>query len=416
MSRSVVVVGGGAVGLSVAYYAAKRGHRVTLIERGGEARDGCSFGNAGMIVPSHFVPLAAPGMVALGLKWIWDPESPFWIKPRFDRDLISWCWGFMRSSTRSHVERAAPLLRDLSFASRGLFKELSSWSGEGFGLAECGLLMLCRSRHVLDEEVKTAQMARRLDVPVEVLDEAQTSRLEPNVRMNIAGAVYYPKDCHLSPSRFMDFLQREAKKLGVEFHWETEATGWRTECRRIVALRTSKGDVDADEFVICGGTWSSSMVGGLHLCLPLQAGKGYSLTLPNPGRLPAICSILTEARVAVTPMDGALRFGGTMEIAGLDERINARRVQGIIKAVGQYYPEFHPRDFAQIRPWVGLRPCSPDGLPYLGRTKAWENLSIATGHAMMGLSLAPVTGSLMAQVLSDDEPEINLDMLSPDRF
>lgn len=259
-------------------------------------------------------------------------------------------------------------------------------------------------------------MARRLGVPAEVMDAEQTSRLEPGVRMAIAGSVHYPMDCHLAPSRFMTVLQLEAARLGVQFRWGAEATGWRTERRRLVALKTSVGDLSADEFVLCGGAWSPSIASGLRLRLPMQAGKGYSLTLPHPRRLPGICAILTEAHVAVTPMDGALRFGGTMELAGLDERITARRVQGIIKAAVEYYPEFQPHDFSGVRPWSGLRPCSPDGMPYLGRTNAWENLVIATGHAMMGLSLAPITGSLVAQVLSGDDTEIDLAMLSPDRF
>ncbi|MCE9520701.1 MAG: FAD-dependent oxidoreductase [Verrucomicrobia bacterium] len=416
MSKSIVIIGGGVIGLSTAYYAAQRGHRVTLIERAGESRDGCSFGNAGMIVPSHFVPLAAPGMVALGLKWMWDPESPFWIKPRLDRELIAWCWKFFRSASRSHVERVAPLLRDLSFASRALFEELSAQSGDEFALVKRGLLMLCRSQHALDDEIKNAGMARRLGVPAEVLDAAETSSLDPNIQMNIAGSVYFPQDCHLSPARFMSFLRREAGKLGVEFHWDTEVTGWRTEGRRVVALQTSAGDFSADEFVLGGGVWSSSITRDLQLRLPMQAGKGYSLTLPHPRQLPEICAILTEARVAVTPMNGALRFGGTMEIAGLDESINSRRVQGIIKAAAQYYPEFQIGDFSGVQPWVGLRPCSPDGLPYLGRTARYANLCVVTGHAMMGLSLAPITGKLMAQVLSDETPAINLTLLSPDRF
>jgi D-amino-acid dehydrogenase len=416
MSKRVVIIGGGVIGLSTAYHAALRGHRVTLIERGDEARDGCSFGNAGMIVPSHFVPLAAPGMVALGLKWMWNPESPFWIKPRPDVDLLSWCWKFMRCATRAHVERAAPLLRDLSFASRAQFEELSARAGDGFGLAQRGLLMLCRSRHVLDEEAKNAETARRLGVPAEVLDAAQTAALDPGMRMSLAGSVYFPKDCHLSPSRFMKFLQREASATGVEFRWNTGAKGWRTEGGRVAALRTSAGELEADEFVLCGGAWSSAIVDGLGLRLPMQAGKGYSLTLPQPRQRPEICAILTEARVAVTPMDGMLRFGGTMEIAGMDEGIDARRVQGIIKAAALYYPDLRAEDFAGVQPWAGLRPCSPDGLPYLGRTKAWRNLSVATAHAMMGLSLAPVTGRLMAQVLSDEAPEIDLTLLSPDRF
>ena len=150
MAKHIVVLGGGIIGLSVAEACSRRGHRVTLIEQHGERRGGCSFGNAGMVVPSHFVPMAAPGMVAMGLKWMWNPESPFYIKPRLDLDLIRWGLRFVRSATRAHVERCAPLLRDLHLASRQAYQELAT-GGEDIGLVSKGLLMLCKENHTLDE-------------------------------------------------------------------------------------------------------------------------------------------------------------------------------------------------------------------------------------------------------------------------
>jgi D-amino-acid dehydrogenase len=168
--------------------------------------------------------------------------------------------------------------------------------------------------------------------------------------------------------------------------------------------------------VLCGGSWSPTVARDLGLSLPMQAGKGYSLTVTQPRQLPAICSIFTEARIAVTPMAGTLRFGGTMEIAGLNEDINPVRVRGIIKAVPKYYPEFRSEDFQGISPWRGLRPVSPDGMPYLGRTRRHRNLVIATGHAMMGLSLAPITGLLTSEILSGEKPSIDIGLLDPDRF
>src|SRR6185312_3717959 len=152
MSKRILVIGGGVIGLSTAYYCARKGHRVTVIDRNPEQRDGCSFGNAGMIVPSHFIPLAAPGMVALGLKWMWKPESPFYIRPRLDWDLLSWAFRFWRASTPGRVRRAAPLLRDLQLASRACFEELADLTGNGFALMKRGLLMLCKTQHALDEE------------------------------------------------------------------------------------------------------------------------------------------------------------------------------------------------------------------------------------------------------------------------
>jgi D-amino-acid dehydrogenase len=414
VSKHLVIIGGGIIGLCTAYYAVRRGHRITVIERLPRERDGCSFGNAGMVVPSHFIPLAAPGAVALAFRWMWNPESPLYIKPRLDWDLLSWGWKFLRASTREHVCRAAPLIRELSFASRACFEELAE--AFDFGLVKRGLLMLCKTQCALDGEAKTAVLANELGVPAEVLDANAVAALEPTVRMDVAGGVYFPKDCHLSPGRLMIALQRELESAGVEFRFESGVTGWRVNGRRVEAVKTNAGDFSADEFVLCGGAWSPSVARDLCVRLPMQAGRGYSLTLTRPRQLPQICSILSEARIAVTPMGDTLRFGGTMEIAGLAEGINPRRVQGIIKAVPGYYPDFTREDFAAIQPWSGLRPCSPDGLPFVGHFAAYDNLSTATGHAMMGLSLGPVTGRLMAELLSGEHPSLDITLLSPDRF
>lgn len=416
MAKEIVIVGGGVIGLCGAYYLLRRGHRVTVLERGPADHGGCSFGNAGMIVPSHFVPLAAPGMVKLGLKWMWNPESPFYIKPRLNRDLLSWGWKFNRAATPEHVAKSGPVLRDLHMGSRACFEELSGLPGNDFGLAKKGLLMLCKTKHALDDEAKMGEQARALGVPAEVLSPAQTAALDPNISMDIAGSVYFPKDCHLSPSLFMAGLKRQLDQLGAKFSWGTEVTGWRIRDRVIDAVETSKGAFKADEYLLSGGSWSAELARDLRLNIPMQAGKGYSLTLTKPPQLPSICSILCEARVAVTPMGTSLRIGGTMEIAGLDETINPVRVRGIVKSVPAYYPKFTADQFEGIQPWSGLRPCSPDGLPYLGRTRSYANLCVATGHSMMGLSLGPITGKLVSEILTDGAPSIPLELLSPDRY
>ena len=418
MNKRVVIVGGGVIGLCAAYYCARRGARVTIVDRNAARRDGCSFGNAGMLVTSHFVPLAAPGMVALGLKWMWNPASPFYIKPRLSWDLLDWGMKFWQAATPDHVRRSAPLLRDLSAASHRACDELAALPGMDFGLVRKGLLMLCHTERAFDEENRTAEMGRTLGIAAETLDAQQVARLDPGILMDVAGAIYFPGDCHLTPERFMAALERELMAARVEFAWNTEVTGWRVErSRHLRAVTTRDGrEIEADEFVLCGGSWSPLTARELGLKLPMQAGKGYSLTLPKPRRLPEICAILTEARVAVTPMDGALRFAGTMQIAGLNEEINPVRVRGIMAAAMKFYPEFQPSDFAGIAPWRGLRPCSPDGMPYVGRTARFENLSIATGHAMMGMSLGPITGKLTSELVAGETPQIDLTQLSPDRY
>jgi len=304
----------------------------------------------------------------------------------------------------------------LNLASRAYYEELSGLPEMDFGLVQKGLLMLCRTAHALEEEAQTATRAVELGVPAEVLDPAQTAALDPAITMQVAGSVYFPKDCHLSPDRFMASLTAACRKLGVQFLPDTECTGWRREENRLTAVLTASGEVTGDQFVLAGGSWSGEVIRPLGLRLPMQAGKGYSITLSQPPQLPAICSILTEARVAVTPMGQALRVGGTMELAGLHTRINPRRVHGILKAVPDYFPAFKVEDFAGITPWVGLRPCPPDGVPYLGRTAAASNLILATGHSMMGLSLGPVTGQIVSRLLAGEDPGHDLRLLAPDRY
>jgi D-amino-acid dehydrogenase len=415
-SKQVLILGGGVIGLCIANEALSRGHSVTLLERGPENHDSCSLGNAGMVVPSHFIPLAAPGAVALGLKWMWNPKSPFYIKPRLDAALFSWAWKFFRSATAAHVARSAPLIRDLSLRSRALFAAMARRPEGDFGFTERGLLMFCKTAQSLEAEAHMAEEARALGIPAEVMSSEAVARLDPGVRYDVAGAVYFPKDCHLDPARFVAGLTRSVRERGAALHFNTPVTGWSTSGGRVTGVKTLQGEHRADEYVLAGGSWSPGMARDLGLTLPMQAGKGYSLTLPKPRQLPALCSIFTEARIAVTPMGGSLRFGGTMEIAGLDERINPVRVQGIIESVPRYFPEFRTEDFTGIQPWRGLRPCTPDGMPYLGRLQRWPNVIAATGHAMMGLSLGPVTGELVGELLSGGKPSIDLSLLAPERF
>jgi D-amino-acid dehydrogenase len=413
--KRILIIGGGVIGLSVAQACAAAGHEVTVLEREPEERNGCSYGNAGMVVPSHFIPLAAPGMVALGLKWMWNPESPFYIKPRLSWDLLTWGMQFWRSATAARVAAAKPILRDLGFASRARFDELAGDVNE-FGLVRRGLLMLCKEQKTLDEEAHIAEHAHELGIPAEVHDAAGTAALDPGVQMAACGSVHYPRDAHLSPRLFMQFLQKEVVEKNGRLIFEAAVKGFVKNGKQLASVKTSKGDFEADEIIIAGGSWSPLVARELGLKIPLQAGKGYSLTLPNPKRLPQLCSIACEARLAITPMGSSLRFGGTMEMSGLNETISPRRVKGVIRGATTFFPEFTPEDFEGIKPWCGLRPCSPDGLPYIGRTAKYSNLVIATGHAMMGLSLAPVTGQLVEEVIRGVKPSVDLTLLSPDRF
>ena len=421
MAKKIVILGGGVIGLATAWGCVKDGHDVTVIDRRKQLRDGCSFGNAGMLVPSHFIPLAAPGMIRLGLKWMWSRESPFAIRPRLSFDLISWLWKFRQASTQKQVDLNSPLLRDLNLAGRQAFLELEQEIPDGFELVKRGLVMLCATHEGLEEEVEVAELANELGVPATVMNPGELADLDPGIRMGVLGGVHFPLDCHLSPNRMMSSLEKHLEQQGVNFCWETSCDQFRSErgraLSRVNAVATSRGDIAGDEFVICGGAWSNLMAGQLGMNLPLQAGKGYSLTLDQPRQLPNVCSILKEARVAVTPMGSTLRFGGTMEIVGHDESISTSRLRGIVRSIPDYFPDFEESDFVGCNPWVGLRPCSPDGLPYVGRSQKHENLLIATGHGMMGISLSMITGKLIADAIEQRASGIDgLDRISPSRY
>ena len=412
--KSAIVIGSGVIGLCAAREAQRRGWKVTVIDRSPRNHPGCSHGNAGMVVPSHFIPMAAPGMVGLGLKWMANPESPFFIKPRFDAGLVDWLWKFMRAANNGHVSRCAPVLRDLNLASRALYADWSRSFGNPFGLEEKGLLMLCKTTHTLEEEAAVAARARELGIPADVLDARQLAKLEPDVRLDVEGAVHYPMDCHLDPGRLVTWLRDDFEQAGGILHTDTSVEAWTTRNGTVESVTAGGRKFSADAFVLAAGSWSPECARDLGLRLPMQAGKGYSFMVDSPRECPARCAILTEARVAVTPLGGALRFGGTMEIAGMDESINQRRVKGIARSVPAYFPAFSAEDLNGREAWGGLRPCAPDGMPYLG--KAMSNLVVATGHAMMGLSLGPVTGRIVGSLLDGEDPGFDLAPLAVDRF
>jgi D-amino-acid dehydrogenase len=355
-------------------------------------------------------------MVGMGLRMMLNPESPFAMRPRLSRELLEWGLLFIKASTHERVAKAAPLLRDLNLQSRACYEHLSEEFGNSFGLEKRGLLMLTRTKEALEAEAHLAEEAKRLGLRAEVLDTEGVARLDPHITMSVAGGVWFAEDCHLIPQRFVQGLTQALIERGVRFCWETEVKGWKTSAGTIDGVETTQGTYQADEYVVAGGAWSPQIMSPLGVRLPLQAGKGYSFNVPTPRQLPAICAILTEARLAVTPMGGSLRFAGTMEITGTDLSINEARVNGIRKSIPHYYPAFQPEDFKGLPVWSGLRPCSPDGLPYVGRFSKFKNLSSATGHAMMGLSLAPITGKLMATLLSDEKPDLDLTLLQPDRY
>jgi D-amino-acid dehydrogenase len=409
------IIGGGIIGLSSAYYLSKTGHQVTIIEQGA-LKDGCSFGNAGMIVPSHLIPLAAPGMISKGIRWMFNSTSPFYIPPRFNGDLIRWGYHFYKSATKEHVERSAIALKEISLLSKAMYQQLAKELPFDFGYQERGLLMLYQTKETEHEESETAQFANRHGIEAHILSESEIQKLEPHVKVKARGGVYFPGDAHLTPQVLVNQLIQYLKDKGVFFQTSTTVHDFIVDSNQIKVIKTNQADFSFDEVVIATGSWSGLIGKKLGLTLPMQAGKGYSFTLPNVERNTRIPSIFLEARVAVTPMGNTLRFGGTMEISGIDHRINMNRVKGIVDAIPTYYPEMKVEMPEQEEVWHGLRPCSPDGLPYIGRTNKIKNLILATGHSMMGLSLGPGTGKLISEIIDHQKTSINVHPFFPERF
>ena len=415
--RTVIVCGGGIVGLCTAYYLAGEGFDVSVIERNAEGAGSCAHGSAGYISPSHVVPVSAPGMVWQGLKWMLSSRSPFYIKPRLDPELIRWGWLFARHCNPAHTRRVAPLLRDLCLAGRELFVDLANKTGNAFELRREGLLNLCKTAESLEHEARAlGRVANEVGIEARVLDAKETAAMQPGARLDVAGSIYFPIDAHLTPGKLITTLLKLLNERGVTFHWNTRIDGYRAGAGRLASISTSAGDFVADEYVLTTGSWAAETVRELGLRLPMQPGKGYSLTIEHPRFNFSKPMILTERRVAVTPMGNQLRFGGTMELSGHSGSVLPERIEQIIAAAQAYFPDFRAEDFSAIKPWFGYRPMSPDGLPYVGRFARYSNLTAACGHAMLGVTLAPITGLLVAETLTGRAPSVDLTLLNPNRF
>ncbi len=413
MSKEVIIIGGGVIGLCTAYYLEKEGHKVTVIDKS-DISQGASFINAGYITPSHFIPLSAPGMITKGLKWMFNPASPFYVKPRLNREFLEWSWAFKRSAKASKVDKVIPAIIDINLLGRELYQEIKASNEFDFHLERNGLLMFYQTEKAGEEEWRTGQRAIAEGLDVKHLTKEEVKAYEPVMDLNIKGAVYYDSDAHMTPGEFMTEMLSYLKEKGVKFYTNESVDDLLVSEGKITKVKTSNQTLSADEIVVAAGSWSPLLTKKLGVKIAVQAGKGYSINVARHTgiRTPAI---LVEAKVAVTPMNGFTRFAGTMEIGGINHEIDPVRVQAIARAASNYYNGFKVEQKEIDAAACGLRPCSPDGLPYIGKTEKYKNLTIATGHAMMGWSLGPATGKLVSEIISDKKRSLDLRLFHPDR-
>ena len=411
--RSVLVIGGGVIGVTSAYYLARDGWEVTLLDKGGVCA-GSSYGNAGLIVPSHVVPLAAPGVWWQGVKWMLNSESPFYIKPRPSVELAKWLWRFRAACTPARMRQAMPLLRRLGVESLELYRELAEKGGFDFGFRQAGSMTVFFTPEGLAHGREEARLLREAGVAVDLLDGAAARAAEPALRPGVVGALFCREDALLVPDRFVKGLAQLAESLGARVMTATEAIGLRTTGDRVTGTETTRGLLSADTIVLAAGAWSPEVGRTLGLRVPIQPAKGYSLTYRRPARGPVIPLLPAEGRFSVTPMGEFLRFGGTLELAGMDLSINRRRVNALRRSALRCIEGAEELELLEI--WRGLRPCTPDGLPLVGRSRRFGNLVVAAGHAMVGMSLGPVTGKLVAQLVAGSTPAADIRLLDPERF
>lgn len=410
--KHVVVIGAGINGLCTAYYLQKKGYDVTLVDQGEERDLNCSYGNAGLIVPSHIVPMASPGVITQGLKWMLNSRSPFYIKPRWNRDLFRWIRLFRKNCTKEHVNRSSELLYSLNLQSLQLYKKIISEEKLTVDLEEKGLLMVYQQNDTEQAELEHAKSAEKYGVEIKQLTAGEVKQLA-GLDITCSGGILYKCDAHFDPSQFMTVF-RNLLKSKVTFKWNFEVFEIVVHENLIKGIRNESEEIQGDAFVIASGSWSSELLKKTGLELPLQAGKGYSFRVYSP-EVPALPLICCESKIAVTPFSPEIQFAGTMEIGGLNRITSPKRVKAIKDAIPRYFPSVKMPEIDERFVWNGLRPCSADGIPYIGKG-IQDNLWINTGHGMMGMSLGPVSGLRIADSIQQNKTDSFSFQLDPKRF
>ncbi|KXH84955.1 NAD(P)/FAD-dependent oxidoreductase [Chryseobacterium kwangjuense] len=413
----IIVIGAGIAGLSSAFYLHRNGWEVEILEQN-DLTNNCSYGNAGMIVPSHFTPLAAPGVVAQGIRWMFDSKSPFYVRPVPSAGMISWGLKFLKHSNQKHVDRSAAAIRDLNLASSQLYNELAENEEFDFELTRNGILMLYKTEKTAEEEIELAHKAISLGLHVDILDQQGIQKLEPGIKLDVIGGINYTCDGHMNPVKLMRQMIAYLKNKGIIFHTDHKVTGFETSGNVVKAVFANHKRFTADQFVMTGGSFLPELAHKAGIKIQLMPGKGYSFIHKpeDPGKRLEHAALLLEARVAVTPMNGMIRFGGTMELAPHRNKINMNRVEGIVKSIPKYMPDFQIKMPEESEVWLGYRPCAPDGLPYLGQSRKLHNLIIAGGGGMMGLSLGPVFGKTVSEIAEGQKPTVDIGIFNPERF
>ena len=410
----VLIIGGGPVGLSCAYYLLKFGRSVTLLDAK-EIGKGSGSGNAGHIVPSHIIPLAAPGVVTSALKWMLDPaHSPFGMKVSLNPNYLSWLLKFVLACSEANVQKSIKPLNDLGQLSVKNFAQIVAEEKFDCSYQEKGLLFLYKTEKAFHDGQHEGEFMQKHGIPVSIYDKTKIHDVEPAALDDIIGGVHFTGDAHLNPAVFLKLLSDRVRAMGAEMLENTSVTGFETANGKISKVKTSAGDLEAEQIILAAGALSPSVARDLKLNIPIQPARGYSMTMSATKTMPSHALILGERRIAVSPMGDVLRFTGRLEVGNYSMEPNPVWLQRIENSAREYLRLDEKLDVKET--WAGLRPTTPDGMPIIGRSTTHSNLILATGHAMLGLSLGPGTGQVVAELLNGQQPAISLSPMRLERF
>ncbi|GAC1622369.1 MAG: FAD-dependent oxidoreductase [Nevskia sp.] len=408
----VLILGGGVIGLACALFLLRAGRGVTVIEQR-TVGSGASHGNCGTITPSH-LPLHAPGTLAQGLRWMLKADAPLRIKPSLDPALLGWLLRFARLCNARDFHGTAVVKAKLLQASRVGLAALIRDEALACEFERSGTMYVYREAAGFEASAADARLLHELGIPCETLAGDAARAQEPALNASVVGAHWHPDDARLRPDAYVAELARAVRALGGSIREQTRIEGFEVEGGRIAAVATTQGRFAGDEVILALGAWSPKLARGLGLKLPIQPGKGYSITYTRPARAPRIPLVLKERSVCVTSWDSGYRLGSTMEFAGYDTSLNRTRLAALARGAAEYLVD--PVGPSVEEEWYGWRPMTPDDLPIIGRAPQLSNLVLATGHGMLGVSLSAITGQLVSELLSGRETALDLAPYSPARF
>ena len=412
-SEDVLILGGGVIGLSCALFLLREGRSVRILDKS-RAGAATSHGNCGTLTPSHAPPLAAPGMIGKALRYMVRADAPFYIKPSTDLALLQWLLRFSLRCNAKDMRQSALARASLLNASCDLLRDVIRDNGLECGFAETGELYVCRSQENLDEVAADIPLLAECGVEVELLDGTAIVAREPALLPGMAGGLYFPGDAHLRPDAYCAGLARLVRAQGGVIEEDCQVLSLHAERDVIAHVETSRGRRSAPQLIAALASWSPTLLKGLELKIPVQPGKGYSITYSRPALCPKTPLVLKERSVCVTAWGDGYRLGSTMEFSGFDDSLNARRLAALERGAREYLIE--PVGAEVRERWYGWRPMTFDDLPILGFSPRQRNLFLATGHGMLGMSMSAITGQLAAEALTGRTPSIDLTPFSPARF